>query len=138
MSEANRAVALEFQNIVSRHYLSALDRVIAPTMQMHDPASPPMPTPGPEGMRAFFGMYITAFPDIKSEEIHAVAEGDRVCLHWRCTGTNTGPLGPMPATGKKVDFQGMEVHRIADGKIQDTWVTWDKVGMLQQLGVMPA
>ena len=78
-----------------------------------------------------------AFPDATGTLDMLVAEGNMVALWGRWEGTQTGPMGPFPASGKRmsVDFAG--VHRIEDGKIVETWVTWDNLATLKQLGHFP-
>ena len=66
-----------------------------------------------------------------------VAEGDLVGIWGAYMGTQTGPMGNLPATGKEVNFDFGGVHRMEDGKIAETWVTWDNITFLNQLGFYP-
>jgi steroid delta-isomerase-like uncharacterized protein len=89
-------------------------------------------------MRAFIEMYRTAFPDTRIEFAEMVAEGDLVAGPWRATGTHQGELMGIPATGKSISITGMGMDRVVDGKIVESWGNWDALGMLTQLGVVPA
>ena len=83
-------------------------------------------------------MYFGAFPDLKVINEFVLAEGDKVIIRWNATGTHTGPLGDIPATGNKVATQGISIAQIADGKIVGAWNESDQMDLMQQLGVIPA
>ena len=78
-----------------------------------------------------------AFPDGKMGIVLMVAEDDLVTDIWTGTGTNTGQGNGLPATGKKVELRGITVWRIVDGKIREEWSAFDKLRMMQQLGLIP-
>ena len=67
-----------------------------------------------------------------------IAEGDKVAVRFTFRGTHQGELMGIPPTGKQVTISGMDINRIAGGKIAERWAVFDMLGMLQQLGVMPA
>jgi SnoaL-like polyketide cyclase len=67
-----------------------------------------------------------------------IAEGDTVVTRWTGTGTHQGDLLGMAPTGKPAKVMGIWIHRLAGGKIVESWNVWDTLGMLQQLGVIPA
>ena len=92
---------------------------------------------GPEGAKAVVNRYRGAFPDIKYTIEDQIAEGDWVTTRWTATGTNTGSLTGMPATGKPATISGIETDRLANGKIAESWVNFDVLSMLIQLGVVP-
>ena len=78
-----------------------------------------------------------AFPDGKMGIVLMVAEDDLVTVIWTGTGTNTGQGNGLPATGKKVELRGITVWRIVDVKIREEWCAFDKLRMMQQLGLIP-
>ena len=78
-----------------------------------------------------------AFPDWKTTTVDLTSQGNRVVMRFIGTGTQTGPLGGLPATGHKVTITGMRMFQIEGGRITDTWVNYDELGLLQQLGVVP-
>lgn len=82
-------------------------------------------------------VYFTAFPDLNITTDLLVAEGDKVTKVWTATCTHKGDLMGIPATGKRIVVKGIEVFRIADGKIVEIWASMDNLGMMQQLGVIP-
>ncbi len=66
-----------------------------------------------------------------------IAEGDKVVSRGSWTGTHTGPLGNIPPTGKKVMVSGIDIIRVANGKIVEHWEATDSLGLLPQLGLIP-
>lgn len=83
-------------------------------------------------------MYKSAFPDLTPTILGSFAEGDTVVTHWRMTGTHQKPLLGIPATGKRCTCEGMSIERFRGGKIVESWVQWDALGLLRQLGVAPS
>jgi len=71
-----------------------------------------------------------------------IAEGDKVVARWVVRGTHKGefmgPTGSIPPTGKQVTVLAIHIFRIADGKFIERWPERDRLGLLQQLGVVPA
>ena len=82
--------------------------------------------------------YFAAFPDLHITTDEIIAEGDKVTKVWTANCTHKGELMKIPATGKRIRVKGIELFRIADGKIAEIWAVMDNLGMLQQLGVIPA
>jgi len=66
-----------------------------------------------------------------------VAEGDSLAVHFSSTGTHTGELMGLPATGKKINVSGMIFYRVADGKFIEAWEILEQYTMMQQIGVIP-
>jgi len=81
--------------------------------------------------------YFTAFPDLHITTNDLIAEGDKVTKVWTANCTHNGELMGIPATGKQIEVKGIEVLRIADGKVAENWVSMDNLGMMQQIGVIP-
>jgi len=97
---------------------------------------------GPAGRRQQIAMYRTAFPDFQATVEEQIAEGDKVVTRWTFRGTHLGALqhprlGTIPPTHKAVEFSGLTISHIVAGKIVDSWTIWDRLGLLQQLGVIP-
>ena len=95
--------------------------------------------PTKDGVKQFFHMYRAAFPDLRMEPQDVVASGDKVVARARATGTNQGEFVGMPATGKSVDVQLIDIIRFGDdGLAREHWGVFDALGMMQQLGAIPA
>jgi steroid delta-isomerase-like uncharacterized protein len=98
----------------------------------------PAPFTGHDGARQFFKVYLTAFPDLHLDVQQALAAGDgHVIVRWRSTGSHRGPLGDIPASGRKISLNGCTVMEIRNGKVGHAWVYFDNAHMLRQLGVLP-
>ena len=113
-----------------------LGQMVISSFRSGHPAAPG-PFHGKAGYKEFITSYVAAFPDGKITVDDQIAEGDIVASRWTARGTNTGELMGMPATGKEVTVSGIAYTRIVDGKVRESWNSWDTLSMLQQLGVVP-
>lgn len=113
--------------------LDLLDEMFAADYVGHD-APRPDPVRGPEGMRDFLRMYHHAFSDAHITIDDVIVRDDKVVTRWTGRGTHDGDLMGMPPTGKKVEFVGIRIFRVAEGKIAEGWVVWDTFGLMRQLG----
>lgn len=92
-----------------------------------------------EGVKQMFRMYRAAFPDLRMEAEDVLVSGDKVVVRARATGTHQGEFMGMPATGKSVDVQLIDIIRFGDdGLAHEHWGVLDALGMMQQLGAIPA
>jgi len=91
-----------------------------------------------EAIRRFFAGYFLAFPDLRITIEDQFAEGDRLVTRWSFTGTHKGEFIGIAASSKQVKGTGMCIDRVVKGKIVEGWVEWDALGMMSQLGVVPA
>ena len=97
--------------------------------------------PGPldgDGWAGFMAGFSSAFPDAQIAVDGAVAERDIVGSHWTITGTHRGEFQGVPATGRQVSIAGVDFSRVSGGKIAEHWAQFDVVGVMQQIGAMPA
>ncbi len=117
--------------------LKVLDEIYTKDAITHDPQQPNAGT-GPESVRKSMSTWLVAFPDVKLTIEHEIAEGDFVVQRLRANGTNTGSLTGMPSTGKKTSVTGVMTSKFKDGKIVESWALFDQLGLLQQLGAIPA
>ncbi len=91
-----------------------------------------------DGVKAFFRMQLAAFPDLHMEAEDVVANGDKTVARVRYSGTNRGAFMGMPATGKRVDVQLIDMFRFGDdGLVHEHWGVMDALAMMQQLGAVP-
>jgi len=96
--------------------VDGVDRVFSPDVVDHDPI--PGTPEGIEGVRALFAAVGSGFGDIRHEvEYQGRIDDERVVTVWRMTGRHTGEFLGVPATGRPVDFKGIDVLRVRDGKI---------------------
>jgi steroid delta-isomerase-like uncharacterized protein len=111
---------------------------VASNATYHDANVPGGKFTGPEGVKQFVQIYRTAFPDLKITIEDQVAEGDKVVTRWSATGTHKGDLMSIPATNKPATVTGTDIERYQNGKVVESWASYDMFGMLQQLGVVPS
>lgn len=95
-----------------------------------------------EQSQANVKVYMEAYPDLHFEVTRRIADGDYVVLGWVGTGTNNGPMrtpsgNTIPPTGTKGKIYGSSTYRFKDGKIAQSWTFWDRMEMLDQMGLMP-
>lgn len=137
-AETTKALARRFfEELCNGRQQAVADELFARDHRYHDPSSPGIPN-GPDGMKQLTAMYYTAFRDAHWTMDETIATDDVVITRFTGSGTQTAELMGIPATGRRVAVKGIWIHRVRDGKIQESWNVWDTLGMLQQLGVVPA
>lgn len=99
---------------------------------------PPQLPPDFEGVKQFYGMMFAAFPDAKVDLEGVVAEGDEVACRYTFRATHRGEFMGVPPSGNRVTMAGMTILRFANGKCVERWQNADMLGLMQQLGAIPA
>jgi len=89
---------------------------------------------GIEAFEGFVSAHRTAFPDFKLTIDQFFVKDDKMAVLWTVTGTNTGPYGDLPPTGKKMQISGLDISRIAEGKFAEEWLYFNMLDFYQQLG----
>jgi steroid delta-isomerase-like uncharacterized protein len=92
---------------------------------------------GPEAYARIVTEFVRGFPDLKFTVLDIIAENDKVVALWNISGTHQGEFRGIAATGKKMSVDGITISQLANGKIMDSYVSWDMWGMILQLGVVP-
>ena len=135
----NKAMVQRIHAEISKGNMAIFDEVLSPDYVRHCQAMPPefQELHGTDEFKAFIADYLTAVPDSYDSVLFVIAENDMVAYVTKMTGTQTGPMGELPTSGKKFTLTNIVIHRIEDGKIAETWVSWDNVTMLTQLGFFP-
>jgi steroid delta-isomerase-like uncharacterized protein len=137
MSEANKALVRRgIEETVNKGNFSVMDEILSTDYVYREPTVGEKR--GRAGFRELITMYRNAFPDVKVTIDEQIAEGDKVVTRWNATGTHRGELFGTAPTGKQVRVQGIIVSRIANGKIVEETEVYDALGMLRQLGAIPA
>ena len=136
-TEENKAlVRRSIDEVVNQGNLAVADEVCASNYVHRAPGSPEFR--GPEGFKQLIAMYRTAFPDLHLTLEDLIAEGDAVVSHWTARGTHRGEFMGLAPTGKSVTVVGMVLSRCAGGRVVEDLEVSDVLGMLQQLGAIPA
>jgi steroid delta-isomerase-like uncharacterized protein len=136
-AEENKALARrELQEIFAANgNLDAAEDIYAPNYVSHQPAGDEN-LRGPEAIKQFAAGMRQAFPDLEIIIEEQIAEGDKVLTRFRTRGTHRGELWGIPPTGKVVEITNMSICRIEGGKMAEEWPAPDRLGMMQQLGLL--
>ena len=132
----NKELVRRRYDAANNHTPAVLDEILADDFDVHHPRLPS----GREAMKQFEAMYRTAFPDAHVTIEDMIAEGGKVAVRYTERGTHLGEYRPLSLapTGRQYARTGTAIYRIADGKLAEAWVNEDVLGMLQQLGLIPA
>ena len=134
MSQENKTVVRNYiEQVWNAHRVDNLEKFVAKNVVHHD-------APGVtdyDSVKQFVVGTLAAVPDLKIAIDDEIAEGDRVVQHQTCSGTQTGELMGMPATGKHFVFPEVFIFRVSGGKIAEMWGVGDTMSMMQQLGLIP-
>jgi steroid delta-isomerase-like uncharacterized protein len=136
MSASDEAVVKRFYNQMCNERKNELaPELFTPEHQFHDPQIPGVP-PGPEAVAGIVSVYQEAVDGHwQIEEIFSTR--NRVVVRWTGSGTHIGEVNGIPPTGRPIRVDAISVHRMANGKIAETWEVWDTLGFLQQIGAVP-
>jgi steroid delta-isomerase-like uncharacterized protein len=135
-AQENKALLRQFiEEVFHKRNLDALDRFMAAEFVEHDPL--PVEASGIEGQKQFFAIFLSAFPDFHIVIDDLIAEGDMVVARQTFSGTHHGEFLGIAPTGKQFSSSGIDIARIADGKLVEHWSAFDNLGMMQQLGAIP-
>ena len=137
--EQNKATCRRFiQQIFNEGDLSSIRDFVAADFIHHQLDDVSVPSRrSPEQLADMIDLYRLTFPDLRVEIQDQVAESDRVVSCLRMQGTQKDPLLGLGTSGKTVDITGIRIDRLAEGKIAESWVQWDSLRMLQQMGALP-
>lgn len=136
LEDANKALVRRF--LEAADAAGALDPVmdlLAPDAVIHLPGFPPFDR---EGFRQFASVMWTAFPDLVHTFEEQIAVGDRVVNRFTVRGTHRGDFQGIPPTGRAIEYQGISIYHISDGKVAELWAVADFLGLMQQIGAIPA
>jgi steroid delta-isomerase-like uncharacterized protein len=131
--EENKDIVRRYQECYNINHLDGLDEIVDVDV-LTPKIMPDMPS-GLEGAKAVHQKTLIGMPDFRTEIQDLIAEDDKVVARVIMTGTHTGNFYGIPATGKRVEFSGIFIARIVDGKIVEHWGEEDSFSLLKQLGV---
>ena len=139
IEQRNMEIVRQTHQSLAAGDFEAFKSAISPNYTRHCQAMPPdlQELHGTEEFFAFIEEFIKAVPSYTDSLSNMIADGDRVAYVSTMTGTQTGPMGGFPATGKTFTLVNIIMQRLEDGKVVETWVSWDNVAFLSQLGLMP-
>lgn len=133
--DMNKAIAREHMHHLDRRDLEGAAAAYATAGVCYGLAPQPLDL---AGWQQSMSMLLAAFPDSRFSIDDMIAEDDKVVVRHTLRGTHRGDFQGIPPTGKQVSISAIGILRIVDGKIRETWLNADFLGLLQQLGVVPA
>lgn len=136
--EENKAIVERYiRSAWNERDFSVAEEVVDENVVFHDQVRDGDLPPGREGMRVAMDRFNTGFPDFMMDIHEMVAEGDIVVIRWSAVGTHAGDVNGFPATGRVVTLYAISMVRLKDGHIVEGWQETDRLGMGQQLGMVP-
>jgi len=136
-AQQNKEIVKKSFEIVANGDYEGMNNYIAEDYVRHCQATPELIIESLDAFKEFIRMDRMSIPDQKLSVKMLVAEGNLVAFWATYTGTQTGQMGPFPPTGKSAELDFSGVHRLENGKVVETWVTWDNITILSQLGHFP-
>lgn len=135
--EENKALYRRwFEEVVNDGDLALADELLAPDYRLHFPGAPqPFDR---DGHKQLVMMFRTGFPDWIETVDEVIAEADKVVIRVTGRGTHEGEFQGIPPTGASVTATGVGIGRIENGRIAESWAAYDALGLMQQLGAVPA
>jgi steroid delta-isomerase-like uncharacterized protein len=135
-TEQNKALIRRFiEEVLHQGRLEVADELIATHAVRH--GLTPAPALGSASVKQSAVVLRNAFPDVHSTIDDMVAEGDKIAYRWTLHGTHQGEFMGVQGSGKAVTFTGMTIARIVNGQIVEFWEHNDRLGLMQQLGLLP-
>jgi len=126
-----------YEDVWNKRKLEVVSDLFSPSHALHD-SNFSGSSVGPEAYKIQAAMFLSAFPDLRFTVEDTVAEKDKLVASWTISGTHKGEFMGIRPTNKKVSVEGITIHYIANGKIIDSNISWDALGLMRQLGVFPA
>ncbi len=133
--QENAALVRRAWEEVNRKNLDFFDEVYAPTVRYHGPDGD---IEGPAGLKEMVSGYLAAFPDMQITVEDVIASGDEAVARVTFRGMHQGELLGIAPTGKRIEISGMNLVRIENGQVVEEWENIDMLGLMQQIGAIPA
>jgi predicted ester cyclase len=133
MLEQNKAVVRAWFAESDRRKALPLD-LCAPGFTAHYPGNPVLEL---DSFQPHLATFYAAFPDLTQTVVNMVAEGNQVAFRVVSRGTHSGDFRGIPPTGERISVVQIGIARLVDGKIAEIWCNPDRMGMMQQLGLIP-
>jgi predicted ester cyclase len=122
-AQENKAISNRLAQAISEGDLEALDELMAPELA--------------EEFKRDLTELRRAFPDYAGTNVEQIAEGDKVANRFVFLGTHLGEFEGVTPTGKRIEFIGQSIDRVVEGRIVESWVEVDMLGVMRQLGAVP-
>jgi steroid delta-isomerase-like uncharacterized protein len=135
-TDRNKAAKRRYIEAFNRRDLTVFEDLFAPEYVLHATGFPEIR--GPAQLRSAVAASLQSLSNVELTAHDMVAEGDKVATRWTIRAQHTGEFMGVRPTGKEVTFSGTIVDRFLDGKVVEAWETVDMLGLMRQLGALPA
>jgi steroid delta-isomerase-like uncharacterized protein len=126
-----------FEEVWNNGRMEAIDEMASPDVIGHGQAQHATDI-GLREFKPFVQALRSAFPDMQVTIDYIIEQGDKVVARWTSTMTHRGEFLGIAPTGKKATITGTTTQKISGGKIVEGWDNWDQLGLLVQIGAVPA
>ncbi|MCG6962353.1 MAG: ester cyclase [Acidobacteria bacterium] len=133
----NEDIVRRMVGAINNRDFAALDGLVAADVHRHCAATPGVEVTNLDQFKAFLRQDLSAVPDSRQEIRQLLSDGDMVAARVIYSGTQSGPMGPFPPSGRKLELPFISILRIKNGKVAEIWVEWDNLWALTQLGHWP-
>ncbi len=123
-----------YHSVWNERRLEYIEQVIAETHALGDPTVSGRGV-GPSAYRRQVERFMSGLPDLKFTVDETISEGEKMVVYWTITGTHRGEFLGVPPTNRRVSFSGITINQIAGGKILESTVIWDGLGLMKQFGI---
>jgi len=134
-TEENKALVRRYIEELDKGDMAIMEKYFATNCVYHSPGGEAIR--GIDGLKKYGSMFHTAFSKMQHIIEDMIAEGDKVVARFTFRATHTGEFRGIAPTDKQVEFPGIAIWCIADGKIVEEWAAFDTLGFMQQLGAVP-
>jgi steroid delta-isomerase-like uncharacterized protein len=131
VEEQNIALMKQFYEAWNSGDIEAINKIASPDYVWHQTSGQNVSL---EQMIELLKSQMVAFPDRNFSVEDILAKGDKIALRYTNKGTHEGDVEGFPATGNKFEITGIEIYRVENGKIVESWEANDSLGFYQQLG----
>jgi steroid delta-isomerase-like uncharacterized protein len=138
MPVENKAIARRlYEEVWNERKVEIVDKLLSPSHALHEPNAPDSQI-GPQAYKTTVKRFLTGFPDLHFAIQDVISESDKLVVSWVLSGTHQGDFYGVAATNKTVSVEGITIHQIENGKILDSYASWDRLGLMRQLEAVPA
>jgi steroid delta-isomerase-like uncharacterized protein len=134
----NKTIAESLLDAFNARDFDRARELFADSYVNHNPPPFPGADAGRDGNVLAMKLFAQAFPDAQGETLNVIEEGDLVVLHDVVRGTHQGEFLGVPPTGKQASVEFIHIFRVANGRLVERWGMIDAMGLMQQLGAIPA
>jgi len=135
--ESNKQLCRDYFRAFLARDSAWMERHVAAGFVRHDPGLP-FEVRGPAGVLQLHDVLLPAFPDMRLDLHYLVGEGEKVLVRLSIRATHSGAFGDLAATGRAIDVPVLDLFQIRDERLIEHWAQLDNLGLLKQLGALPA